>query len=69
MPATAVTTLQTIWDCRYSRPGYRLLGIADHLQPQKLWVCVRRGEPRGVTEEECEGCPHWAPVPTANDGE
>jgi hypothetical protein len=29
-------TLQTIWDCRWSRPGYRVLGVQDHLQPEKL---------------------------------
>ena len=45
-------TLQTIWDCRWSRPGYRVFGVQDHLQPEKLWVCVRRGERNGVTEEE-----------------
>src|SRR5437762_9027265 len=51
--------LQTIWDCRWSRPGYRVLGVQDHLQPEKLWVCIRRGERQGVTEEDCEHCPHW----------
>jgi hypothetical protein len=40
----ATATLQTIWDCRWSRPGYRVLGVPDHLQPEKLWVCIRRGE-------------------------
>ena len=40
-------TLQTIWDCRWSRPGYRLMGVKDHLQPEELWVCVRTGERRG----------------------
>jgi hypothetical protein len=63
MPYTSVATLQTIWDCRWSRPGYRLIGVEDHLQPEKLWVCIRTGERRGVTEEECENCPHWQGLP------
>jgi hypothetical protein len=62
MSKTAVATLQTIWDCRWSRPGYRLIGVPDRLQPEKLWVCVRT-ERRDVTEEECENCPFWEPVP------
>jgi len=62
MSATSVATLQTIWDCRWSRPGYRLIGVQDQLQPEKLWVCVR-GDRHGVTEEECENCPHWEAVP------
>lgn len=63
MPFTSTTTLQTIWDCKWSRPGYRLIGVEDHFQPEKLWVCVRTGGRRGVTEEECEECPFWEPLP------
>jgi len=68
MARTAIATLQTIWDCRWSRPGYRIAGIEDHLQPENLWVCVRQGERRGVTEEECKACVHWEelPVPDVN---
>ena len=62
MAGTAIATLQTIWDCRWSRPSYRLIGIPDQVQPEKLWVCVRTGR-RSVTEEECETCPHWEAVP------
>lgn len=65
MTTTAVTTFQTIWDCRWSRPGYRVMNVEDHLQPEKLWVCVRTGDRRGVTEEECETCPYWEELPTA----
>jgi hypothetical protein len=59
----AIATLQTIWDCRWSRLGYRVWGVQDHLQPEKLWVCIRRGEREGVTEEVCEACPHWESLP------
>ena len=41
MAKTAVATLQTIWDCRFSRPGFRLSGVKDELQPESVWVCVR----------------------------
>jgi hypothetical protein len=67
MPLTTTAALQTIWDCRWSRPGYRLFGIEDQLQPEKLWVCVRDGERRGVTAEECEECPHWQALPLAGN--
>jgi hypothetical protein len=68
MPRTAVASLQTIWDCRWSLPGYRLSGVDEHQQPEKLWVCVRTGRRRGVTAEECEYCPHWEAVPPPGDG-
>jgi hypothetical protein len=64
MASTAVAPLQTIWDCKWSRPGYRLFGVQDHLQPEKLWVCVRTEVRRGVTEEECEQCPFWEALPS-----
>jgi hypothetical protein len=62
MARTAIATLQTIWDCRWSRPGYRLFGVGEYLQPEKLWVCVRQGQRRGVTDEECESCAFWESV-------
>jgi hypothetical protein len=63
MATTAVASLQTIWDCRWSRPGYRILGLEDDLQPETLWVCVRQGERRSVTEEGCAACVHWEELP------
>ena len=62
MARTATATLQTIWDCRWSRPGYLPRGLEEPGWPDSLWVCVR---PTGgvvrrpVTEAECEHCPHW----------
>ena len=67
MPATAVATLQTIWDCNWSVPGYRVAGVLEHLQPEKPWVCVRNGIRRGVTEEECEHCPFWEALPPRSE--
>lgn len=59
MSRIATATLQTIWDCRWSRPGYRVEGVEEQLQPERRWVCVRGNDRRGVTEEECEKCPFW----------
>jgi hypothetical protein len=59
MARTAVATQQTIRDCRWSRPGFRLSGVREPLQPESPWVCVRNGDRRGVTDEECEKCPYW----------
>lgn len=58
MAKTAVATQQTIWDCRFSRPGFRLSGVDEELQPESIWVCVRTAR-RSVTEAECAACPHW----------
>ena len=56
---TAIATLQPVWDCRWSRPGHRLTGIADALQPESTWVCVYEGARRNVSEDECRTCPHF----------
>jgi hypothetical protein len=59
MARVAADTLQTIWDCKWSRPGYRVAGVPEQFQPESPWICLRRGERRGVTEEECEACVYW----------
>jgi hypothetical protein len=59
MSRTAVATLQTIWDCRWSRPGTCAAGVEEELQPETRWICIRGRERRCVTEEECESCPDW----------
>ena len=43
MAVTAVATLQAVWDCKWSRPGYRLSRVAEREQPETAWVCVRTG--------------------------
>jgi hypothetical protein len=59
MVRTAVATLQTAWDCKWSRPGFRVAGVPEQLQREGLWVCIRTGERRSVNESECENCMHW----------
>ena len=62
MPRAAITPLQTIWDCRWSRFNYRPNDAHEHEPPESLWVCVRHpGLRRPVTEDECAGCAFWEP--------
>lgn len=60
MDRTAVATMQTPWDCRWARLGYRLPGLPEAQQLEGLWVCVRReGVRRTVTDKECAECGFW----------
>jgi hypothetical protein len=59
MPVTAVATLQGVWDCKWSRPGYRLSRVSDRDQPESQWVCVREGKRTEVGEAQCGCCPFW----------
>jgi hypothetical protein len=59
MPRTAIATQQTAWECKWSRPGFRLAGVEESLQPESVWVCVRTGERRPVSDDRCEQCPYW----------
>ena len=58
----ASATVHTVWDCRWSRPGHHLTGVAEALQPEPTWVCVREGNRRAVCAEECAECSHWEPA-------
>jgi hypothetical protein len=58
MASVALVRLQPVCDCRWSRPGRRLTGVADALQPESAWVCVREGGRRNISETECLTCPH-----------
>ena len=44
MAKIAIATEQTAWDCKWSRPGFRLAGIDEAQQPESVWVCIRTGE-------------------------
>ena len=59
MAKTAIAALQTIGDCRWSRPGFRLSGVKEELQPENVWVCVRTAQRHSVTDAECASCLHW----------
>jgi hypothetical protein len=59
MSRIAIATLQTVWDCRWSRPGFRLSGVKESLQPESVWICVRTGTREPVSNDQCESCAHW----------
>ena len=61
MAMTVTATLQTAWDCKWSRPGYRLTGTSEWHQPETLWVCVRTGPRLRLFESMCETCRYWEP--------
>jgi hypothetical protein len=58
----ATATVQTVWDCRWSRPGHHITGVSDALQPEATWVCTRDGDRRAVCGEECARCSRWEPL-------
>jgi hypothetical protein len=63
MATMSVATKQMVWDCYWSRPGYRVTGVPDELQPETVWVCIRTGYRRNIHSKECEDCRHWANEP------
>jgi hypothetical protein len=63
MATTAITVLQDVWSCRWSRPGFRLTSLPEARQPESAWVCVRDGHERDIGEAECRTCAQWAPAP------
>jgi len=61
--AYGLKIFQTAANCRWTRNGYRLSGVADSAQPDDVLVCVREpGTRRGVTDADCEDCELWAPM-------
>ena len=63
MAATA--TFHNAWNCRWSRPGHRITGLRDAVQPESVWVCAREGERRSVCDDECARCSGWEPYAVA----
>jgi hypothetical protein len=59
MTKVAAATLQTLWDCRWSRPASRLTNTRAESHPASVWMCIRAGGRRAVTEQECERCEFW----------
>ena len=61
MARTAVAIAQSIWSCRWSRPGYRITGVEDQFQPEPTWICIRDGVRAVIPEGKCETCERWEP--------
>ena len=59
MIKTEVAVKQSAWECKWSRPGFRFAGVGEAVQPETLWVCVRTGERRPLSETTCDQCPYW----------
>jgi hypothetical protein len=59
MVTTLIATRQSAWQCKWSRPGFRLAGLEESVQPETLWVCVRTAERRPLSESACDQCPYW----------
>lgn len=53
MNAIAVTTLQTPWDCRWSRFASRRRTAG---QPKTLWVCTYRNSKIPILASDCDNC-------------
>lgn len=61
---------QTIWECRWGRPGYLPHGVVEPCWPDGLWVCVRptpKTVRRPVTEQECATCHRWQAASSQED--
>jgi hypothetical protein len=53
--------VQTPWDCRWTRLA-TVSGRTGRWQDKPgdaVWVCVRQGGRRYVSDEECESCEAW----------
>jgi hypothetical protein len=64
MDRVPVVDLQTPWDCRWTRLAQPLAGRHARAAQDVLWVCVRGGGRRYVSDEECETCEFWQPHAT-----
>jgi hypothetical protein len=63
MSRTAIATLQTPWDCRWSRFG-RTRSTGSNTGAEGLWVCVYGdGARRPIRDSDCETCPNWEYAP------
>jgi hypothetical protein len=71
MSSTATATLQTPWDCRWSRFA-GTPGAGSNAAAKCFWVCVYGDTAeRPICESECETCPNWdftPPLERLNSG-
>ena len=59
MSKIAIATLQTPWDCKWSRFG-RMRSTGPNTVAEGLWVCVYgNAARRPIHASECETCPYW----------
>lgn len=59
MSKIAIATLQTPWDCKWSRFG-RMRSTGPNTVAEGLWVCVHgNATRRPIHDTECETCPYW----------
>jgi hypothetical protein len=59
MSKIAIATLQTPWDCKWSRFG-RMRSRGPNTAAEGLWVCVYgNAARRPIHASECETCPYW----------
>ena len=59
MSRIAIATLQTPWDCKWSRFG-RMHSARPDALVEGLWVCVHGdGVRRPIDASRCETCPYW----------
>ena len=70
MPRVSALTLQTLWDCRWSRPATAARKGPPYVarpEPGTQWVCIRTRGRRAITEAECEQCEHWEAADNIDD--
>ena len=59
MSKIAIATLQTPWDCKFSRFG-RMRTARPDARVEGFWVCVYPdGVRRPIDPSTCETCSHW----------
>jgi hypothetical protein len=65
MSQTATATLQTPWDCKWSRFGHAQT-TSPKRRSEGLWVCAHVvGARRPIDATECASCPDWEYDPPA----
>ena len=52
---------QTPWGCRWTRMARPVAGASGRRPQEVIWICVRAGNRRYVSDEECETCDDWQP--------
>ena len=57
-----VVDVQTPWECRWTCMANRVPRGTRRQQAQTvIWLCLRDGTRRHVTDEDCESCECWEP--------